>query len=47
MVYAFNSVYALTLGKKRIVAFFSTICLAQLTIGMYVIGVSVNKQGTQ
>jgi len=46
MVYLFNSLYALTLGKKRIVAFFAAITLAQFIMGLYIIGISANIPGT-
>jgi len=45
--YPFVSLYALTLGKKRTVAFFSAITLVQFVLGMYIVGTSVNTPGTQ
>jgi len=46
MVYLFVSLYALTLGKKWVVAFFSTITLGQFVMGVYMIGIVANKPGT-
>jgi len=47
VVYLFISLYALTLGKKRIVAFFSAITVVQFIMGMFMIGISANdKAGT-
>jgi len=40
-----DSLYALTLGKKRVVAFFSAITLTQLIMGMYTVGVAARKPG--
>ena len=45
MVYLFNSLYVLTLGKKWIIAFFSTITLAQFVTGMYIVGIAASKPG--
>jgi len=47
VIYPVNSLYALTLGKKRIVAFFSAITLIQFIMGMCIIGISANKPGTR
>jgi len=41
----FNSLYALTLGRKRIVASFSAITLAQFLLGMYMVGITAKKPG--
>jgi len=45
IVNLFDSLYVLTLGKKRIVTFFSAITLLQLIVGVYMIGISANKPG--
>jgi len=47
MAYVFNSLYALTLGKKRIVAFFSAVTLVQFIMGMYRIGITADEPGTR
>ena len=41
----FDSLYAVTLKKKRIVAFFSAITLTQFLMGMYMVGITVQKPG--
>jgi len=46
VVHLFVSLYALTLGKKRIVAFFSAITVVQFIMEMFMIGISANKAGT-
>ena len=46
MAYLFGSLYALTLGKKRIVAFFSAITLTQFALGMYMIAIVTSRPGT-
>jgi len=46
-VHFFDSLYALTLKKKRIVAFFSAITLTQFLMGMYMVGITVQKPGMQ
>ena len=45
LAHLFDSLYALTLGKKQVAAFFSTITLAQFTMGMYMVGVAAGKPG--
>ena len=45
-VHPFNSLYALTLKNKKIVAFFSAITLAQFFMGMYMVGIAARKSGT-
>jgi hypothetical protein len=45
--YFLNSIYALTLKKKRIVAFFSAITLTQFLMGVYMIVITAQKPGTR
>src|ERR1700742_5781 len=45
LVYLFNSIYALTLGKKCVAAFFSAITLVQFITGMYGIVIVANTSG--
>ena len=47
MAHFFGSLYALSLGKKRILAFFSAITLTQFVMGMYIVGVAASKPGTR
>jgi hypothetical protein len=44
-VNCFNSLYALTMKKKQIVAFFSAITLTQLLMGLYMVGIASRKHG--
>jgi hypothetical protein len=46
LVHFFNSLYALTFKRKRIVAFFSAITLAQFLMGMYMVVVAARKPGS-
>jgi len=46
MAYPFVSLYALTLGKKRVAAFFSAITFVQFIFGMYIAGTYVSTPGT-
>jgi hypothetical protein len=45
LVHFFDSLYALTLKKKRIVAFFSAVTLTQFLMGMYMVGITAQKPG--
>jgi len=46
IAYFWNSLYALTLGKKRIVFFFSAITLTQVIVAFYMVVIVANKPGT-
>ena len=47
MAHSFDSLYALTLGKKWVVAFFSVITLTQLVMGVYMVGLAASKPGAR
>ena len=42
----FDSLYALSFRKKRVIVFFSVITFAQFVMGMYTVGVAASKQST-
>ena len=45
LIHPFNSLYALTLGNKRTVVFFSAITLTQFLMGMYMVGIAAREPG--
>ena len=47
MAHLFDSLYALTLGKKWVVAFFSVITLTQLVMGVYMVGLAASEPGAR
>ena len=46
-VHTFSSLYALTMKKKQIVAFFSAITLTQFLMGACMVGIAAGKKGAR